>query len=285
MANLSAHGTHFIFDFDGTITREDTCKLIANVGVAHQRVLGNDFSRTWEDLTKPYDNERGEFIGKYFLEMPKTTAPLVFAFGVSRALKDVELRSIDRINRSGLFAGISKEEWESAGKAAVLSGDVQIRKGFIGLVEQIERRNGVWGVISGSFSKDFIKGVLEQCLGKEIDIPILANSPDENGFIRGPLFEDTGVRTILVSGDTKLSAMRQLLKSWRFDETSQAVYYGDSDTDVECLFDTSVKGVMVGEDGSNRLRSLCKNLTGDLSVEAVPDFENIVIHPEENMEL
>ncbi|CAD6441413.1 d62f160b-820d-4e8f-a204-674da0699e52 [Sclerotinia trifoliorum] len=279
MANLSTHGTHFIFDFDGTITTEDTTKLIADIGIAHQQVLGNDLSETWEDLVKSYDNDRGEFVGRYFLEMPKVL-PLGFGISVNRALKEVELRSIDRINRLGLFAGISKEEWESAGKAAVLSGAVQIRRGFIGLVQQIERQNGVWGVISVSFSKDFIRGVLEQCLGKEIEIPILANSPDENGVIRGPFLEDTGVRTILASGDTKLSAMKQLLKSWRLDAASKAVYYGDNDADIECIFNTSVNGVMVGEDASTKLGLLCTKITGRGSVGAISDFENIVIHPE-----
>ncbi|APA06433.1 hypothetical protein SS1G_12898 [Sclerotinia sclerotiorum 1980 UF-70] len=279
MAHLWAHGTHFIFDFDGTITTEDTTKLIADVGIAHQRVLGYDLSETWEDLVKSYAADHAPCVAQYLLRMPKLL-PLPGAIGVNRALKEVQLRSIDRINKTGLFAGISKEEWESAGRVAVLSGAVKIRRGFGGLVQQIERRNGVWGVVSASFSKDFIKGVLEQCLRKYIDIPILANYPDENGLIRGPLLGDTGVSTILTSGDTKLSAMKQLLESWRLDADSKAVYYGDDDTDIECIFDTSVKGVMVGEDASTKLNLLCSRYTDTQSVGAIRDFENIVIHPE-----
>ncbi|ESZ98886.1 hypothetical protein SBOR_0744 [Sclerotinia borealis F-4128] len=265
--------THFIFDFDGTITTKDTINVIANIGIAHQHNRGKKFTRNWANLVKSYldefDNHTEKYIPKPF---ERTTLEEEIKF--QRSLKDVELRSFNRVSTSGLFVGISKEQWEHEGKAAVLSGKVEIRRGFKELVKEIELRNGVWGIVSVNFSKDFIRGVLEQCLEKRVNIPILANSLDEHGIICGPVLEETGLKTVLATSDTKLSAMLQLLKSWKHDDTAKAVYYGDSPTDLECLFDPAVKGVVVGQHGNtDLLRSLLTHKDPQLVETYTRDFD------------
>ncbi|KAB8302028.1 hypothetical protein EYC80_005480 [Monilinia laxa] len=266
--------THFIFDFDGTITTEDTIRVIANIGIAHQQTQGKDFKGIWNEIVDAYLTDSNKHHIEYTPnESERTTLKDEIRF--LRSLIDVELRSFNRVSNSGLFAGISKEKWVNEGKVSLLSGKVEIRKGFKELVEKIEMQNGVWGIVSVSFSKDFIRGVLEQCLGKNIDIPIIANSVDEDGIIRGHLLEETGLKTILATSDTKHLAMVKLLESWRTDVTAKAVYYGDSPTDIECLCSPAIKGgVVMGSNGNTvLLRTLAKYKVPRLVGTWTPDFE------------
>lgn len=251
--------THFIFDFDGTITTKDTINNIADFGIAHKHHLGKaGFEQIWSQVLTRYLEDLHEHIEKYEpIENQRLTTRDEIDW--LRSLKDVEMRSINRVNNSRVFEGISKELFEQAGRVAVSSKEVEIRGGFKELVQGIEKRNGAWGIVSCNFSADFIRGVLAQCLGKSVDIPIVSNSIDEDGFIRGPVTEETGVRSAcLITSDTKLSAMQKMLDSWKLDENAKAVYYGDSPTDMECLLSPAVRGVIVADGESSLLRSLCK---------------------------
>ncbi|QSZ35370.1 hypothetical protein DSL72_008240 [Monilinia vaccinii-corymbosi] len=266
--------THFIFDFDGTITTADTIDVIANIGIAHQHVQGKDFKSAWAAMVDGYLADSKQHRMEYTPnESERTTLEDEISF--QRSLIDVELRSFNRVGASGLFAGMSKEKWVEEGKAAVLSGKVEVRKGFRELVRMIEMQNCVWGIVSASFSKDFIRGVLEQCLGKSVDIPIVANSADEDGIIRGHLHEETGLNTILATSDTKHFAMVKLLESWNLDDTAKAAYYGDSPTDIECLCSPAVKsGVVVGSNENTALlRVLAKYKVPQLAETWTPDFD------------
>ncbi|TEY78386.1 hypothetical protein BOTCAL_0049g00280 [Botryotinia calthae] len=301
--------THFIFDFDCTITMNDTSQLIADTAIAHHLAQAKDFTQVWQEIFTTYDTEHTAYIEGY---EPKWDT-LEGIIERQRNQKEVEIRSINRLNRSGMFAGIHKAEWRAAGGLAVLEGKLKIRKGFKEIIDEIERRNGVWGVVSVSFSKDFIKGVLEQYLGDYIDAPILANAPDEAGILRGPEggwepgFNTTQAKCMncnsgpfpstqnlvdhllqihnrefmapLTTSDTKLGAMHKLLQHWKLDTTDQAAYYGDSITDIECLFDRCVKGILVGDGGGQILAMLDSPKGPDfMLVESyTTDFENIII--------
>ncbi|KAA8577274.1 hypothetical protein EYC84_007249 [Monilinia fructicola] len=266
--------THFIFDFDGTITTEDTIRVIANIGIAHQQTQGKDFNSIWDEIVEAYLADSNKHYVEY---TPKESERITLKDEIRflRSLKDVELRSFNRVSTSGLFAGISKEKWVNEGKATVLSGKVEIRKGFKELVEKIEMQNGAWGIVSASFSKNFIRGVLEQYLGKNIDVPIIANSADEDGIIRGHSLEETGLKTILATSDTKHFAMVKLLESWRIDDTAKAVYYGDSPTDIECLCSPAIEGgVVMGSNGNTALlKTLAKYKVPRLVETWTPDFD------------
>ncbi|TGO65119.1 hypothetical protein BCON_0004g00920 [Botryotinia convoluta] len=301
--------THFIFDFDCTITMKDTSQLIADTAITYHLADAKDFTQVWQEIFTAYDAEYSAHIEGY---EPKWDT-LEGIIERQRSQKELEIRSINRINSSGIFAGIPKREWEAAGGRAVLEGKLVIREGFREIIDEIERRNGVWGVVSVSFSKDFIRGALEQYLGYFIEAPIAANSPDEAGILRGPEWGwEAGLNTTqakcsdcncgpfpstqnlvdhflhvhnrefmtpLLTSDTKLDAMHRLLQYWKLDITDQAAYYGDSATDIECLFDRSVRGILVGDGGGQILAMLdSPNGPDFMLVESyTTDFDNIII--------
>ncbi|KAF7958954.1 hypothetical protein EAE96_002479 [Botrytis aclada] len=301
--------THFIFDFDCTITKNDTSQLIADAAIAHHLHEAKDFTQVWQEIVTIYDTEYRAHIQGY---EPKWDT-LEGIIERQRSQKEVEMRSINRLNISGMFAGLSKGEWEAAGRRAVLEGKVVVREGFRELIDEIERRDGVWGVVSVSFSKDFIRGALEQYLGYFIEAPIAANSPDEAGILRGPEWGwEAGINTThakcldcdggpfpstqnlvdhflndhnrefmtpLTTSDTKLDAMHRLLQHWKLDTDDQAAYFGDSATDIECLFDSSVRGILVGDGGGQILAILDSPFGPDfMLVESyTTDFINVIM--------
>ncbi|KAF7906569.1 hypothetical protein EAF00_000848 [Botryotinia globosa] len=302
--------THFIFDFDCTITLKDTSQLIADTAIAYHLANAKDFTVVWQEIVTAYDAEYRAHIEGY--ESKWDTLEGIIER--QRSQKELETRSINHISSSGIFAGISKREWEAAGSRAVLEGKLVIREGFREIIDEIEKRNGSWGVVSVSFSKDFIRGALEQFLGYFIDAPIVANSPDEAGILRGPEWGwEAGLNTTeskcpecdfgpfastqllinhflhvhnrefmtpLTTSDTKSSAMHRLLKHWDLDTDDQAAYYGDSATDIECLFDPYVKGILVGDGGSHILAMLdSPNGPDFMLVESyTTNFENVIVH-------
>ncbi|RAL63078.1 hypothetical protein DID88_004163 [Monilinia fructigena] len=211
--------THFIFDFDGTITTEDTIHVIANIGIAHQQTQGKYFKGVWNEIVDAY---LADFNKHHIEYTPNESerATLKDEIRFLRSLIDVELRSFNRVSTSGLFVGISKEKWVNEGKASVLS-------------------------------------------------------VNEDGIIRGHLLEETGLKTILATSDTKLLAMVKLLESWRIDVTAKAVYYGDSPTDIECLCSPAIKGgVVMGSNGNTvLLRTLAKYKVPRLVETWTPDFD------------
>ena len=172
-----------------------------------------------------------------------------------RAGKEVEERSFARVSESGLFKGIREEDWDAFGREAVRKGDVAIRNGFREFVERIEKKDGRWGVVSVTFSRGFVRGVLD--VGEEIEV--LANQPDEEeGILSGPEGEKGRV---LTSSDDKLGAMKMIMRRWGTDGTSgKVVYIGDSSTDIECLAKDGIIGVIMSEDGRSSLIQTMKRI-------------------------
>jgi len=60
----------------------------------------------------------------------------------------------------------------------------------------------------------------------------------------------------MTTSDSKLFSMRGVLKSWKVEQGrdgSKVVYFGDSGTDIECLTEDGVIGIVISEDGKSSL--------------------------------
>jgi 2-hydroxy-3-keto-5-methylthiopentenyl-1-phosphate phosphatase len=252
----------FILDFDGTITTKDTIDVVMNIGITHQKANGQDYTTTVDEIVEKYTKDYSSHIERYQprKEERKTLEQEV---AYQRNLKDVEHRSFSRVSISGIFRGISEVEWEEAGRNAVRAGNVSIRNGFRTFVELIEASKCKWAVLSVNFSRSFIMGVLQEALEREsLDVPILANSPDINGILKGPSFVDvdsTSERAVMATSDEKLNALKYLLNNWKILSSQTVFYFGDSGTDIECLNHNDTTGVVLSEDGeSSLMRTLSK---------------------------
>lgn len=235
---------HLIFDFDGTITTQDTIGQLARAGIAaqnHRR--GVDLQPAWAALLRHYLDDYSAYTARFTpaeadrnLEQEKK-----FLGG----LKDVERASLRRVGESSIFTGLAGAAMRKIGADAVGSGDVQLRPGFGRLVQAARDKGWPVSVVSVNWSTDFIRGVVDGVLG-EGDV-VVANGTAEDGTIEGP--EENGGELLVCSPD-KLRAMEAIRKG-------PTVYFGDSTTDLECLLD-SERGVVLaeGERETSLLRTL-----------------------------
>lgn len=254
----------FILDFDGTITRRDTIGVLANCAIEWQARRGVDMKGAWEGIVGSYGKDFEDHVERY-RPRKEDRRTLDEEIAYQRALRGVEDRSFGRVSESGLFGGMGKEGWEDAGRQAVGKGDVVVRDGFKEFVERVKELGDFWGIVSVNFCGSFIRGVLGAGAGPEIeDVEILANSPDKKGVLFGP---ESHSGKVVATSDAKLASMKTLLQSWSergSSDVSRPVYIGDSGTDIECLMEPGVIGVVMSEDRKSSLMETMKRVGIDV---------------------
>ncbi|RFU26716.1 hypothetical protein B7463_g9624, partial [Scytalidium lignicola] len=261
-AKPNPHRLTVVFDFDGTITTKDTINVLFAFALARQKsTAGQDYTAAYNDILAKYSEDYTSHIQNYEPDAANRT-DLKQEILFQRSLSDIEVRSFKRVSESGIFNGITREEWEEAGREAVRRReDVIIRPGFVELVRRMKKRDARCGIVSVNFSASFIRGVLSAALGKEDggNIEILANCSGEDGRIKGPrIDEGKGHSSLVTTSGDKLSVMKKLLTEWkiRFDSNqndTSVIYFGDSGTDIECLAEDGVIGVVISEDSESKL--------------------------------
>jgi thiamine phosphate phosphatase / amino-HMP aminohydrolase len=262
MSGSSPQLKAFILDFDGTITTKDTISTLAKFGLSKQAEKGNDLSKVWDEVVKKYGEDYQNHNKNYkpSKEERDTAAKEIDYY---RSLKEVETISFGRVSSSGVFHSISTNDFEHFGSEAIQNGEIVVREGFKEFLERIKKQRDLVGVVSVNFSRYFIQGVLEASAGPQLSqIGIIANHSDENGVLLGPQTQDGGFGPIMVTSDAKLASMRGFLhrggdKGRAF---SRVIYIGDSGTDIECLMEDTIMGIMISEDGESQLVQIIKRL-------------------------
>ncbi|KAH6675447.1 hypothetical protein B0J14DRAFT_586505 [Halenospora varia] len=269
----------FILDFDGTITTKDTISTLFKIGLSKQASLGIDKSQAHEEIISSYGDEFSKHVQNY-RPVKEERTKLWDEFDYHRSLRDVEVRSFERVSTSGVFAGISESEWEEFGRQAVRNGDVIIRNGFAEFCRAVEKQAGVWGVVSVNFSRGFIRGVLEEALKANTRVDIFSNVLDERGIIERSKIEGwMPSKEVIATSDFKLAAMHCLIDTWKKSPIGKyplhAVYIGDSGTDIECLMDDSVQEIIMAESSSSPLIDILARLgIGVRNIEGYPDSDD-----------
>lgn len=237
----STAAMHLIFDFDGTITQKDTIGELARVGIEFQRKRhGHHLQATWDQVVREYlDDYQAHKDGYEPSESVRDSLEHEFRF--LSGSKKVEEASLARVDKSGVFRGLTTEDLAQAGVDAVKEGRVKLRDGFEELLELAESRGWTAGVISVNWSRSFIQGAL---LPHKLDI--IANEISTHGEIYGP--EILGRK--ITNGGEKRRALRSLVP----DANEKVLYFGDSTTDMECLVEGGV--VISDHDDSSLLRTL-----------------------------
>lgn len=232
---------HLVFDFDGTITKKDTIATLAEAGIAAQRRRhGSNLKPTWDQVVQAYMADYNAHKTNYKpAEQERTSLQQETAY--LAGLKNAEEASLDRVGRSGIFAGLQESDFMQFGQDAARDGAIELRDGF-GKIVQLAREKG-WRVsaLSVNWSRQFISGVLGQQ-----DITIVANSIDEDGIIHGP--DELEDDSRLTSSADKLRVLKQISHG---GEDGRVVYFGDSTTDLECLLYD--RGVVIASDAETSL--------------------------------
>ncbi|KAI0151755.1 haloacid dehalogenase-like hydrolase-domain-containing protein [Xylariaceae sp. FL1272] len=291
-------------DFDGTITTEDTVRHIAdfalrvqaernaNTAISSSDPPSNhdsadsrpeavttsppidakdtqdteDLPTRWKGVVKAYLSEYSSHCTTYHTQPhQRTTTDSEIMF--QRSQKDVELRSLERLNGCRIFHNISPYEFKAGGRDLLERGVVTVRKGFKTWVQERQSEGWKVGVVSVNWSKDFIEGVLEgsgvkaRSAGDGEGVVVYANEVDEHGRVVGPDILNNGAHAArdqdredgqtekwrnLTNSEDKLDVFR---RAAALNGGGTTVYFGDSTTDMECLLEADWGVVMAdGED-------------------------------------
>lgn len=250
----------FILDFDSTVTTSDTISALFSSAVTFHSQRGH----------KGMDSKLSWILDEYEKDL-KALPPSVTGFETEqdfiryqRSLKGVEERSFARVGQSGILGGIGEVGWRDLGREALEEGNVTLREGWSGFSNEIDGR---WGVVSVNFCEGWVRGVLG--LNNERDrVEVLANRPNWEGILSSGL--EGG--EVMVCSEGKRDAMRGLVERLGAGEERTVVYIGDSATDVECLLEDGVVGiVMTKEDGTSGLLDTWREF-GD--VRSVNEFDD-----------
>ncbi|KAE8452099.1 hypothetical protein EG329_001566 [Mollisiaceae sp. DMI_Dod_QoI] len=261
----SAPRIGFILDFDGTITSKDTISALANFALSFQKSRGRELSGVWDNIITKYSDDYSKHVEKY-RPGKEERETLEEEVGFYRSLREIELKSFERVSKSGLFQQIEEQDWKEFGHDAVRTGAVVVRQGFQEFVSVVSGHKLKWGVVSVNFSSHFIKGVLSEDLGAENALlSVLANRSTREGSIIGPELNDDRLCRVLATSDAKLLSMKRLLHHWtgaseNENGFSRLIYIGDSGTDIECLTAEGVMGIVVSEDGESDLMKRLKHI-------------------------
>ncbi|OAQ96725.1 hypothetical protein LLEC1_05333 [Akanthomyces lecanii] len=231
---------HLIFDFDGTITTQDTIGSLASAAIAAQKLSrGANLQPAWDALVQTYladyDAYRAQFTPRE-AERISVAQEKLFLGGLKGA---------------ALFRNLGPAAMRRLGADAVQNGNVKLRPGFSRIINAARQKGCPVGVVSVNWSADFIRGAVGDVL-REDDAVIANGTREADGTICGPAALDGD---LLVCAPDKSRAMRQLLQG------SEVVYFGDSATDLECLVEAHRGVVMADDDGSGGESSLLRMLT------------------------
>ena len=231
---------HLIFDFDGTITQNDTISEVARSAITFQKLThGRELQATWDQVVKDYLDDCKQLDEDY--PEPESERKVVEdELKYLTHSKNLEETSLVRVAKSGIFKGLSETTLVDAGVEARKSGKVKIRDGFDELIDFAESKGWTVGVISVNWSRSWIQGVLQPW-----DLHIIANEPSEDGEVQGP--ECLGAR--MTNGCEKIQALKHLI-----GDDNKAIYFGDSTTDMECLLEGGV--VISDNEDSTLLKTL-----------------------------
>jgi len=188
---LKSRPIHFILDFDGTITHEDTTTVLAAVAckrLTRTQEEKRDHCKLWETCCQEYFSEVENHTN--IKERKKKRMTINEEIWYQRSMRVVEEASVSRVGQSGIFKGVAASAWRESGWWESQRKVVQITTGFQKLVEGVQDQRGRLGIVSVNWSQDFLKGVLCFALGsdgKAESIPVLSNRIiEETGFITGP---------------------------------------------------------------------------------------------------
>ncbi|PHH67249.1 hypothetical protein CDD81_3018 [Ophiocordyceps australis] len=244
-----------VFDFDCTITESDTIGVLAEAAIARvadglQRQLRRE---AWKRVVEAYKDDYARHEAEYQPAAPQRRTMAAETAWLA-SLQSVENASLERVGEAQIFAGFAaQDDFFSMGVEALETGCVGLRRGLYDLVKHMSRSNCIMRIVSVNWSQAFIHGVLEAMAetSPDVTIQVAANS------IQCPRGTIGGAGLRIATAADKLAAMRRLVAPCEHEgqTTPKTVYFGDSETDLECLLYS--RGVaMVPHQDASLLRTL-----------------------------
>jgi 2-hydroxy-3-keto-5-methylthiopentenyl-1-phosphate phosphatase len=153
-----AKQTHWIVDFDGTITERDTIGHLVNISAAgNLNTLSN-----WRALVSLYDAEFSEY---FTTQVPSvnTCTLITHEKELLEGLRPIEERSLARVFDCGIFSGITGTELENGAWELIDSKQINLRPGCQSFLENVSRKGAVnkLSILSVNWSSIFVCSCIE----------------------------------------------------------------------------------------------------------------------------
>lgn len=241
----------FCVDFDGTVTSQDTTRLLGLAAALHRGEAWSadtaQLPAAWIDLERQYMSERDAF---FDAELSGSCAGSYDSDGlvdfVTR-LQQAEERAVERVIEARALAGLHRERLvdEVPGRLRCLW---DLRPQSVATISAACRSGACFAVISVGWSRELIAAVLSAGDLPEAMLPSGAMLRcNEVAFSPGGA-SATGEITQHVGGG---AAKRAALQALRVGEAGDGLvcYVGDSVTDLLALLDADV-GIVMGSSSS-----------------------------------
>lgn len=249
---------HWILDWDGTITQNDTLNVLVNIAAS----------------TKPTfpTQERWKYVVDAYISDYTTTLACLAPGGflpttiesekkLLQDMKPVEQRSLFRVSTSKIFEGLTHKTLEEGAKKAINTGEVSLRPGCVEFLHYISAQATPevdnFHILSVNWSQHFISSCLH---ASNISINphlILANELadiPENQPSTGEISPSGSASLKIIASEDKL----QYLEKLRKNSEAKIVYMGDSWTDIECLLAADLGICVRDEEMGSGQRKLAK---------------------------
>ncbi len=253
-----------IFDFDKTITEEDTIELVVHTAIDSN---GSPQKRrelldSWNLLVQSYTNQHEALLEEMkSVRRDEGLNPLKSLERVFKREEFLEYDSVRTVERRMFLAGMKQESWRELGRKK----EVKLKEGSLSLIEELKSLHIPVYILSSNWCKDFVFGCLE---GRVDEDNIIANQPiyDPTSHL------STGaVQFSVVSAFDKQKHVKQLRSKQQKerndkernelngDKTAEAavMYVGDSTNDLMALLEADL-GVLLGSN-QNVLRIMENN--------------------------
>ncbi|KAK7204685.1 hypothetical protein BZA70DRAFT_180267 [Myxozyma melibiosi] len=254
-------------DFDETITESDTLSLVA--AAAYD---ANPIPEPWSDFGAAYMADYASFMKTYRASQP-TPDTVSSELAMQAKLDAIERRSVERVERSGLFKGVTRQHLaKQAEQARVRAGVPQVLRAW----KKCSAVIGI-GVISVNWSAWFIEQVLRESCGVSAktaagvgdwdaaDVVVHANEIEMDELGRGTGKLQASASSGLRSGPHKESLLKKIAS---LNPDANIIYLGDSTTDLAPLLSADL-GIIVGNKSS--LREVCTKIGVDVKpLSAIP---------------
>ncbi|KAH5740010.1 hypothetical protein HBI20_008470 [Parastagonospora nodorum] len=244
--------THFILDFDGTITQSDTLNTLVSIVASSKPEFPTQ--ECWKAVVDAY-------ISDYTSTLEKLSPLPTSVEGEKKLLEElkvVEQRSLDRVFEARIFEGVTREVLEEGAERAVRGGEVRARDGCVDFMRSIlASKEDKMDVLSVNWSRCFIASCLKSAGIEVSHLTILANELEgiEQGRPSTGRISPEGSMKIVSSGD-KLRYLEQM----RQQGNARIVYVGDSWPDIECLLAADVAICIRDEPMGSSQRKLAEAL-------------------------
>lgn len=259
------------FDWDGTLTLKSSLPAIAAIG--YSKNAGRPIF-PWSHFAISYSDDYERLAAQRKLDKDSIASLKTF-YEWQESLVTIERASIERIEKAGLFAGLTENNIAHAAAQFNVDNSVALRKGLLPLIARLGHDGNVPTILSINWSSLFIRETL-LCNAMDFQektllgtLPIRSNDIElesTGNLSRAFPEQDRGIWT----AKDKLRIMKS-----EFETTAErpaCVYVGDDMLDLPCLLEADV-GICIRDECLSAEQQRLAEVLEEFGIECYPIWD------------